>query len=91
MSALVLVNPAVPFARGARLDAAVAAMLAGLTPPLVGEPLMLARWRRGPEWSVRSLLALCCVDPSRVAPEVLAAQRSLILALVTPWIEAHSA
>ena len=77
VSALVLVNPAVPLARGAPLDAAVAAMLAGLTLPLVGVALMLARWRRGPEWSVRSLLALCCVDPSRVAPEVLAAHVAL--------------
>ncbi|HET7788280.1 MAG TPA: alpha/beta hydrolase [Myxococcales bacterium] len=77
VSSLVLVNAAVPIARGARLDPRVAAVFFGMALPLIGGALMLRRARRGPEQGVRDILALCCVDPSRVAPEVVAAHVEL--------------
>ena len=77
VSGLVLVAPAVPLARGARLDARVLALFAGLALPFVGTALIRRRARRGPEQSVRDLLALCCVDPSRIAADVLEAHVAL--------------
>lgn len=68
--ALVLVNPAVPLARGGGVDGRVLGLFAALAVPVLGEGLMLLRARRGPERSVRDVLALCCVDPERVAREV---------------------
>jgi pimeloyl-ACP methyl ester carboxylesterase len=73
VSSLVLVNAALPIAPGARLDPRVAAVFFGMALPLIGGALMLRRARRGPEQGVRDILALCCVDPSRVAREVVEA------------------
>ena len=67
---LVLVSPAVPLAPGARVDPRVFALFAGLSLPFVGRALLRRRALRGPERSVRDLLALCCVDASRIGREV---------------------
>jgi pimeloyl-ACP methyl ester carboxylesterase len=71
VASLVLVNAALPIAPGARMDPRVAAVFFGMALPLIGGALMLQRARRGPEQGVRDILSLCCVDPSRVAPEVV--------------------
>jgi pimeloyl-ACP methyl ester carboxylesterase len=70
VASLVLVSPAVPLAPGARVDPRVFALFAGLSLPFVGRALLRQRARRGPERSVRDLLALCCVDASRIGREV---------------------
>jgi pimeloyl-ACP methyl ester carboxylesterase len=77
VAALVLVNPAVPLAPGARFDPRVAAIFAGMAMPIVGGALMRRRYRLGAERSVRDLLALCCVDPSRVRRDVYDAHVAL--------------
>jgi pimeloyl-ACP methyl ester carboxylesterase len=66
VESLVLVNPAVPLAPGARSDPRIAAHFAGMMLPFLGSALMLRRAALGPERAVRDLLALCCADPSRV-------------------------
>jgi pimeloyl-ACP methyl ester carboxylesterase len=76
VSSLVLVDPAVPLARGGGFDARVTALFAALALPVVGELLMHLR-NRSPERAVRDLLGLCCVDPSLVADHVLAAHLAL--------------
>jgi len=68
--ALVLVDPALPIARGGKFDRKVFALFAGYSLPLVGAVMMRARARRTPERLVRDVLTLCCVDPSRVPDEV---------------------
>jgi pimeloyl-ACP methyl ester carboxylesterase len=77
VSSLVLVNAAIPLAPGARLDPRVSAVFLGMALPLIGGALMLRRARRGPEQGVRDILSLCCVDPSRVAREVVDAHIEL--------------
>jgi len=77
VASLVLVDPAVPMARGALFDRHVLALFAGFALPLVGGALIRLRKLRGPERSVRDVLALCCVDPSRVTREVFDAHVDL--------------
>jgi pimeloyl-ACP methyl ester carboxylesterase len=77
VAGLVLVDPAVPLARGGGLDARTLAMFAGLLLPGVGWGLMQRRRRRGPAQHVHDTLALCCVDPGRVDPAVITAQIAL--------------
>jgi pimeloyl-ACP methyl ester carboxylesterase len=77
VASLVLVNPAVPLAPGTRMDPRVFALFAGTAIPLLGGALMRRRGRLGPEQSVRDILALCCVDPSRVARDVVDAHVAL--------------
>ncbi len=70
----VLVCPALPPVPGkTSLDPAwMTTMLLACLP--FGHRLLRRRAARlGPERQVRELMALCCVDPSRIAPEVLAA------------------
>ena len=74
---LVLVDPAVPIVRGALFDLEVSALFAALTLPLVGRALLRFRARRGPEEIVHDLLALCCVEPSRIDPAVYSAHLAL--------------
>jgi pimeloyl-ACP methyl ester carboxylesterase len=76
VSSLVLVDPAVPLA-SANLDWQVLAFFAGFALPVVGEALVRRRARLGAERIVRDMLALCCVDVSRVAPDVLEAHVEL--------------
>ncbi len=77
VAALVLVDPAIPRVPGAGFDARVIAFFAGVLLPGIGGALMRRRARRGPERTVRDTLALCCVDPSRVDAEVVAAHIAL--------------
>ncbi len=73
VASLVLVNAAVPLAPGAKMDTRVAAYFAGLALPGVGGALMLRRALLGPERGVGEILRMCCVDPSRIAREVVEA------------------
>jgi pimeloyl-ACP methyl ester carboxylesterase len=77
VSSLVLVNAALPMADRATFDRRVFAWFMGMALPGVGAALMRVRARRGPEQMVRDVLRLCCVDPSRVAPEVVEAHVAL--------------
>lgn len=70
---LVLVDPALPRPVLAPIDPLVAATFAVMTLPGLGE--MALRRRRGRssvEQQVRETLAFCCVDPTRIPPEVVA-------------------
>ena len=71
VAGLVLVDPAVPFTF-ARPDPAVAAMFALYLTPGLRQMMQARRYRQAPADLVASILRLCCEDPSRVAPEVLA-------------------
>lgn len=79
VAGLVLIDPALPRARGARIDRTVAKAFAAYAIPGLGERL-LARRRAtlGPEGLVRETLALCCVDPGRVSPELVAESVELV-------------
>ncbi len=74
---LVLVAPAVPMARGSPFDRHVFALFAGFALPILGGAILRGHRRRGPERAVRDILALCCVEPSRVAREVVDAHVAL--------------
>jgi pimeloyl-ACP methyl ester carboxylesterase len=77
VASLVLVNPAVPLAPGTRIDPRVLALFAGMALPLLGGMILRRRALLGAEQSVRDILALCCVDPSRVARDVVDAHVAL--------------
>lgn len=77
VAGLVLVDPALPQVPGARFNLRTAAVFAGLLLPGVGWGMMQRRRHRGPARNVRDTLALCCVDPGRVDPAVIAAQIAL--------------
>ncbi len=77
VAALVLVNAAVPLAHGGAFDRRVFALFAAMALPVVGEALMRARWRRGPDRVVHDMLRLCCVDPARIARDVVDAHVEL--------------
>src|SRR6059058_6378058 len=77
VAGLVLVAPAQPRSAEARMDGRVAALFLYAL-PVLGE--LALRWRArllGPAGQVRSTLALCCADASRVTPEVVAAHVAL--------------
>ena len=78
VAALVLVGPAQPRPLLAAPDWRIVATFAAYAMPMVGETFV--RWRSrllGPEGIVRQTLDLCCVDASRIAPEVFAAHVAL--------------
>lgn len=78
VNGLVLVNPALPAAPGGFFDLGVAAMFAGYCLPGVGELLMTGRKALlGSEGSVKQMLDFCCVDATKVDPEVVAATIAL--------------
>ena len=77
VASLVLVAPAVPTAPGAVFDRHVFALFAGFALPLVGGALVRWRTRRGPDRLVRDMLALCCVDATRIAADVVDAHVEL--------------
>jgi pimeloyl-ACP methyl ester carboxylesterase len=88
VAALVLVGPAQPRPILAAADWTVVATFAAYALPMVGETFV--RWRArllGPEGLVRQTLALCCVDASRVPPDVFAAHVALAeeRAAGMPW------
>jgi pimeloyl-ACP methyl ester carboxylesterase len=78
VAALVLVGPAQPRPLLVAPDWRIMATFAAYAMPMVGETFV--RWRSrllGPEGVVRQTLELCCVDSSRIAPEVFAAHVAL--------------
>ena len=71
VSALVLVDPALPFAF-ARPDPLVATLFALYGTPGLGGVLRSLRRDASPDASVARLLSLCCADPSRVPAQTVA-------------------
>jgi pimeloyl-ACP methyl ester carboxylesterase len=76
---LVLVDPALPQPRTAQLDRAVFGTFLRYAVPGIGERF-LARRRQtlSPEQTVQEVLDVCCVDPSRVPAELIAASVELV-------------
>lgn len=71
--ALVLVDAALPRPVLSPMDPLVALSFAVMSLPGLGEAVLTRRRRRRtPEQQVRETLALCCVDASRIQPEVVA-------------------
>lgn len=77
VSSLVLVDPAVPTAPGMKFNARTVALFAGMMLPGIGEAMMRRRAQQGPERSVRDIMALCTVDPGRIAKPVFDAHIEL--------------
>ena len=71
VAGLVLVDPALPFVPG-RPDPLVTAMFAAYLTPGLRHAVQARRHRQVPAELVSSIMRLCCADPSRVAPEVIA-------------------
>jgi len=72
VTAVVLVDPALPIKVDVKPDALVAASFATYAVPLLGPAVLRARRRaRTPDQLAMDILRLCCVDPSRVSPDVL--------------------
>jgi len=72
VAGLALLDPASPFLPGVP-DPLIAAAFAGYATPVLNRAIMVARRRLvSPEAAVRALLRLLCVDPSRVAADVVA-------------------
>jgi pimeloyl-ACP methyl ester carboxylesterase len=79
VAGLVLVDPALPTARLGLVHPRVVANFLLCALPGVGEGYLSQRRRRtSAEQSVRRVLKLCCVDPSRVPPDVVRAHVDLI-------------
>lgn len=79
VAGLVLMDPAVPVAPGARPEAQVSRAYALQMVPGVGEAFLRRRLERlGPEGQVRESFAVCCTDPGRVPPEVVAAHVDMV-------------
>ncbi len=71
VAGLILVDPALPF-QPVRPDPLVTAIFALSAAPVLG-PLLARQRRLMPvESMVASILALCCVDPGRVPPDIVA-------------------
>jgi pimeloyl-ACP methyl ester carboxylesterase len=71
VAGLILVDPALPF-QPIRPDPLVTAVFALSTAPVLG-PLLARQRRLMPlESMVASTFALCCVDPAKVPPEIIA-------------------
>ncbi len=71
VSGLILIDPALPFVP-VRPDPMVTAMFALSATPGLGRVITGSRRRMGPEAAVANILALCCVDASRVPADVVA-------------------
>lgn len=72
VSAAVLIDPALPSPRSHRPDRQVALTFLGYAVPGVGSTMLSRRRRRlTAEQQVQQVLDLCCVDASRVPPEVV--------------------
>jgi pimeloyl-ACP methyl ester carboxylesterase len=78
VAGLVLIDPVLPLVAGVRPDRLVAAMFMLYAVPGIGERY-LARRRAAvaPRELVRQVLDLCCVDPTRVPQELVAASVAL--------------
>ena len=72
VTGLVLVDPALPVKVGSQPDALVSASFGMYAVPHLGRAMLRARRRvRTPEQIAQDILRLCCVDPGRVAPDVV--------------------
>lgn len=72
VTAVVLIDPALPVKVGSQPDALVSAAFGMYAVPHLGRAMLRARRRvRTPEQLAVDILHLCCVDPSRVPPDVL--------------------
>jgi pimeloyl-ACP methyl ester carboxylesterase len=72
VSAMVLIDPALPVTVGSQPNALVAASFGMYAVPHLGRAMLRARRRvRSPEQLAMDVLRLCCVDPQRVPAEVL--------------------
>jgi pimeloyl-ACP methyl ester carboxylesterase len=79
VSGLVLIDPALPPAIGARPDPLVTAMFASYALPLFGSWMVArTRSRASAVQQVRRVYALCCEDPSSIPPELTAAAVALV-------------
>ena len=73
VTAVVLVDPALPIKVGSQPDPLVAASFGMYAVPHLGRAMLRARRRvRSPEQLAMDVLSLCCVDPTRVPAPVLA-------------------
>src|SRR5262245_18159552 len=78
VSALILVDPALPWRAHRPLDVPLYAFFTALVTPGLGDHLLGVRARRwGAERVVRTALALCCADPARVPAAALRAHVEL--------------
>jgi pimeloyl-ACP methyl ester carboxylesterase len=78
VSALVLVDPALPVARGVRLEVMLAVMFMVMVRPRVGPWMIRSHGRlRGAERLVDDVLKLCSVDVSRISPAAREAEIEL--------------
>ena len=72
VTGLVLIDPALPVKMGSQPDALVSASFGMYAVPHLGRAMLRARRRvRTPEQIAQDILRLCCVDPGRVAPDVV--------------------
>ena len=71
VAGLILVDPALPFVP-ARPDPVVAAMFAAFLTPGPRRAVQARRRRQAPAELVAGILRICCADPSRIDPEVIA-------------------
>lgn len=88
VAGLVLVAPAQPHPRGARIDPLIWGMFALYSVPGVAEWYLRRRMARlGAEGMVREVMRLLCVDPARIPPDVRAAHVALIAERIggMPW------
>ena len=73
VTAVVLIDPALPVKVGSQPDALVSAAFGMYAVPHLGRAMLRARRRvRTPEQLAKDILRLCCVDPARVPADVLA-------------------
>lgn len=79
VAGMILVDPGLPLGPGVSLDPVVEALFTAYATPGMGEEFIRSyRQSLGPEGAVQQTLALCCVDPSRVAPDLV--ERSVDMA-----------
>jgi pimeloyl-ACP methyl ester carboxylesterase len=72
VTAVVLIDPALPVVAGSTPDPLVAASFGMYAVPRLGRAMLRARRRvRSPEQLAMDVLRLCCVDPQRVPADVL--------------------
>ena len=72
VTALVLIDPALPAQPGSRPDPLVTAGFGMYAVPHLGRAMLKARRRvRSPEQLAMDVLRLCCVDPARVPADIL--------------------
>lgn len=72
VTGLVLIDPALPVKVSSQPDALVSASFGMYAVPHLGRAMLRARRRvRTPQELAQDVLRLCCVDPGRVAPDVV--------------------